>query len=422
MLFVYLERHVAGAAILAKPNCVAGKFCLARVRVLRAYAGMNVNRRHVLMSASGLLAGACAQSPVQPIATLRPSFPGAPLKISEDRLMRMTVCTRPFRPAGPRIEREMFGEKTVVHNYGHGGSGWSLSWGCAEDAVALTQPGETTHAAVIGAGVIGLTTALRLIQTGANVTIYAKDLPRETRSARATGVWSPSSRIGLRSAVSEGFGDTWERWARSSYQTHQHYIGSLGAPVEYVPFYSLRSHTPPPGSAAQRDFLHLSRRVRNMMPRGRSLSDDAHAFPVASAWRSLDMAFNIAAYTDRLVRDFLAMGGRMVRKSFTDRAEVLALPESLIMNCTGYGAKTLWGAEDLAPVRGQINWMPPQPEARYGLYHEDVYVLSRGDGVIVQYTGPNDDYGYGIEDETPDRDEMRRAVATVEPLFSAALA
>lgn len=112
----------------------------------------------------------------------------------------------------------------------------------------------------------------------------------------------------------------------------------------------------------------------------------------------------------------------MVRKSFTDRAEVLALPESLIMNCTGYGAKTLWGAEDLAPVRGQINWMPPQPQARYGLYHEDVYVLSRGDGVIVQYTGPNDDYGYGIEDEAPDRDEMRRAVATVEPLFSAALA
>ena len=107
-----------------------------------------------------------------------------------------------------------------------------------------------------------------------------------------------------------------------------------------------------------------------------------------------------------------------MRRSFTDRAEVLALPERLIMNCTGYGAKALWGADDLVPVRGQINWMPPQPEARYGLYYEQVYVLSRGDGLVVQYTGPNEDYGYGIADERPDRDEMRRAVATVGALFS----
>lgn len=378
---------------------------------------MNLNRRHVLLSSSALVAAACAQTPDQATTSTKSQLPGAPLKISADRVTRITVCTRPFRPAGPRIERELFGEKTVVHNYGHGGSGWSLSWGCAEEAVTLAQSDQPTRAAVIGAGVIGLTTALRLIQTGAAVTIYAEDLPRETRSARATGVWSPSSRIALHSAASDGFADNWERWARASYQTHQSYIGSLGAPVEYVPFYSLRSHDPAPGTAARRNFLHLSRRLRDMIPRGQSLPQDSHTFPVASAWRSTDMAFNIAAYTDRLVRDFLAMGGRLVRRSFADKSEILDLPESLIMNCTGYGAKALWGADDLAPVRGQINWMPPQPDARYGLYYEDVYVLSRGDGVIVQYTGPNDDFGFGIEDETPDQDEMRRALATVAPLF-----
>lgn len=372
------------------------------------------------MSASGLLVGACVQAPVQVPPPSRPHLPGAPLKISEDRLMRITVCSRPFRPAGPRIERERFGEKTVIHNYGHGGSGWSLSWGCAEHAVALTEPQDRKATAVIGAGVIGLTTALRLAQTGAAVTIYAKDLPRETRSARATGVWSPSSRIGLRSEVPDGFGDRWERWSRTAYQTHQHYIGSVGAPVAFVPFYSLRSHDPVPGSAQSHDFLHLSRRLNDIVPRGRSVPAQDHAFPVASAWASLDMAFNIAAYTDRMVRDFLAMGGRLVRKSFIDKADILALPEPLIMNCTGYGAKALWGADDLIPVRGQINWMPPQPEARYGLYYKDVYVLSRGDGLIIQYTGPNDDFGYGIEDETPDREEMRHAVATVGSLFERA--
>ena len=99
------------------------------------------------------------------------------------------------------------------------------------------------------------------------------------------------------------------------------------------------------------------------------------------------------------------------------RGEALRLAEPVLVNCTGYGAKALWGADELVPVRGQINWMPAQPNAGYGLYFQDVYVLSRGDGLVVQYTGPTDDYGYGVDDETPDPDEMRRAVRTVAPLF-----
>ena len=364
-----------------------------------------------------MLAGACVQVPAPAPEAPAPLYPKAPLKVSESRLMRITVCTRPFRPAGPRIEAEAFGDKRVVHNYGHGGSGWSLSWACAQEAAALAQPVRGQSIAVIGAGVIGLTTALRLAESGAAVTIYAKDLPHETRSARATGVWSPSSRIALGSKVADGFDDRWRGWARTSYLTHQRYVGTLGQPVDVIPFYSLRSHTPPPREWASHDFLHLGRRMNDIWFGSQTLPDEAHQFPVASARRGADMVFNIAAYTDRLVRDFLSLGGRMIRQSFSDRAQVLALPESVIMNCTGYGAKTLWGAEELVPVRGQINWMPPQPEARYGLYYEDVYVLSRGDGVVVQYTGPNEDYGYGIEDETPDREEMRRAVETVGSLF-----
>ena len=49
------------------------------------------------------------------------------------------VCTRPFRGAGPRIETERLDHKTIVHNYGHGGSGWSLSWGSSAFAVRLAR-------------------------------------------------------------------------------------------------------------------------------------------------------------------------------------------------------------------------------------------------------------------------------------------
>src|SRR5215510_7894353 len=53
----------------------------------------------------------------------------APLRASTDRIFDITVCLRPFRAAGPRLETERIRDTLVVHNYGHGGSGWSLSWG-----------------------------------------------------------------------------------------------------------------------------------------------------------------------------------------------------------------------------------------------------------------------------------------------------
>ena len=48
-------------------------------------------------------------------------------------------CTRPFRAQGPRIEPERLAGKTVIHNYGHGGSGFTVSWGCAEEVARLAR-------------------------------------------------------------------------------------------------------------------------------------------------------------------------------------------------------------------------------------------------------------------------------------------
>ena len=43
-----------------------------------------------------------------------------PVLARPDRMFRVTVCLRPFRAAGPRIEAEWIDAKYVVHNYGHG--------------------------------------------------------------------------------------------------------------------------------------------------------------------------------------------------------------------------------------------------------------------------------------------------------------
>ena len=68
----------------------------------------------------------------------------APIRASADRLIDISVCTRPFRAQGPRIETEQRFGKTIVHHYGHGGSGVTLAWGCAEEVVALLRTDPTS--------------------------------------------------------------------------------------------------------------------------------------------------------------------------------------------------------------------------------------------------------------------------------------
>ena len=55
-----------------------------------------------------------------------------------DGVLRERVGLRPFRKSGVRLEKEKLGDgRTVIHNYGHGGSGFTLSWGCAEEVVEV---------------------------------------------------------------------------------------------------------------------------------------------------------------------------------------------------------------------------------------------------------------------------------------------
>ena len=62
------------------------------------------------------------------------------LEIGKPRVLDERVGLRPFRKSGVRLQCEKLGDsRTVIHNYGHGGSGFTLSWGCAEGAVAFTN-------------------------------------------------------------------------------------------------------------------------------------------------------------------------------------------------------------------------------------------------------------------------------------------
>jgi D-amino-acid oxidase len=62
------------------------------------------------------------------------------LDIDNPHVLAERVGFRPFRKSGVRLERDRLSDgRTVVHNYGHGGSGFTLSWGCAENVLRLAR-------------------------------------------------------------------------------------------------------------------------------------------------------------------------------------------------------------------------------------------------------------------------------------------
>ncbi len=64
------------------------------------------------------------------------------LKIEKPDVLSERVGLRPFRKSGVRLERGCLRDgRTVVHNYGHGGSGFTLSWGCANAVLELASSG-----------------------------------------------------------------------------------------------------------------------------------------------------------------------------------------------------------------------------------------------------------------------------------------
>jgi glycine/D-amino acid oxidase-like deaminating enzyme len=395
--------------------------------------------RRSFLRGSGALTGlgvvglaGCAKHVVAPPAATAPALPFydavgpiIPIRAEVDRIFRITVCLRPFRPAGPRLDVERVGDKIVVHNYGHGGSGWSLSWGSADVVVrkALEAAGGSKEAAVIGCGALGLTAAITAQRAGLRATIYAKERPPFVRSSRATGSWTPDSRIALTSAAAPEFAVQWEAMARTSFAMYQSYLGMPGTPVEWTDRYSLwdGERGGARGQAQQKDrhdFAHYQDRIADITPRSREIPAGMHPFPTKYVWRSTSLTFNIADYSRQLMNDFMIAGGAIETREFHSPQEVAAVPQRVIINCTGYGARQLWADESIVPVRGQIAWLIPQEGVHYGLNYKDLYVLARRDGIVIQPNPQGEETGWNDTNEQPDREAAETGVKELQELYS----
>ncbi len=364
-------------------------------------------------------AAAPATPPPSPVARLASGIAEiAPVRASVDRITGVYVCTRPFRAAGPRIEAERLDHKTIVHNYGHGGAGWSLSWGSGTLAVRLALDTGAREIGVIGCGALGLTSAILAQRAGLSVRIYAKALPPDVYSMRASGVWSPESRI-CDAAHGDAFGDRWEEMTRTSFRMYQTLLGLPGKPIEWIDGYSLSDVPWNEVDTAVRDepeYPPLHARVRDLTPRGVDLAPGTHPFPQAYARRYTTMMFNISTYARMLLAEFREAGGRIEVREFHEPRELMKLPEHTLINATGYGARALFKDESIVPVRGQTARLIPQPEVSYGLYLVNLSMVPRSDGLLVQVLG--DAGNYNNADTTPDRAASEAAVRQLADLVA----
>ena len=98
----------------------------------------------------------------------------------------------------------------------------------------------------------------------------------------------------------------------------------------------------------------------------------------------------------------------------------MSLDEPLIANCTGLGSRALFGDETMTPIKGQLTFLPPQPELDYSLEGSPpgggrIGILPRADGIALGHVMERGDWSLEpIQEEIAERlDRATRLVAAM---------
>jgi glycine/D-amino acid oxidase-like deaminating enzyme len=361
---------------------------------------MRLSRRSLLGLTPAFLAACSPRTRKPPIARV---------KVSPERVIRTIVGLRPFRPSGFVVRGEKLNAKTVIHNYGHGGAGITLSWGTAQLACEEAKNLETRECAVIGCGVVGLATARVLQQRGYTVTIYAKAMPPDTTSNVAGGLWDPVT-LYDRDRVTPEFQRQFGEAGRFAFRRYQSLTGADYG-VRWMPLYRLSDEAPRQPSSPGSPYSAID----VLFPESKQLTESENPFATKYAFRRQSMLIEPAVYLAALQRDFYIAGGKIVMREFPDVQALLTLRENLIFNCTGLGARTLFNDQELIPVRGQLSFLLPQPEIDYMTVGPgDIYMFPRRDGILLGGT-----HERGDSNLEPDPASTSRILRESAALFKA---
>jgi D-amino-acid oxidase len=353
-----------------------------------------MKRREFLEAASGaviagMAAGCAVRKTTAGVITPRP-LP-VPLnlalpRISWERVIRTTVGLRPHRDSGFVLKAEKFDEKTVIHDYGFGGAGMSLAWGCGAIAAGMALEHTERRVAVLGCGSPGLTVARQLQRRGFEVTIYTMAVPPDTTSNMSLAGFTPATALISPDRRTPAWDAQFREAAEISYRQLQLLAGAPGYGVYWIDSYNATDDPNPPGGGAEDDLL--PDRLRPGRDR-EVLGPGEHPFPAKYAIRSSALSIEPSIYLEALLRDFVLFGGKIVIRKFDTPRDLMPLGESIVVNCTGLGSKTLFNDDELVPIKGQLSVCVPQPEVNYRASYRmpDTGIVAsinpRSDGVVV---------------------------------------
>jgi glycine/D-amino acid oxidase-like deaminating enzyme len=318
--------------------------------------------------------------------------------IAEDRIIRTVAGLRPYRASGFVVRAEALGDKRLVHNYGHGGAGITLSWGSSRLAVDLGLQGHQGPVAVIGAGALGLTAARLVQEAGFPVAVYAKALPPETTSDIAGGQIAPFGHY-RRDAVTPAWQAQFAAAMAYSWRRFQIMVGEDYG-IRWLPTYEAADGE---GAGALAAYYP----ARTVLGRGE------HPFNADRVARFSTMYVEPGRFLRQLTRDIQLAGGRFSVRDFATPADIALLPERLILNCTGLGARDLFGDGELTPIRGQLAILLPDPAIDYATTVGNGYMFPRSDGLVLGGT-----YERGVDKALPEPDDIARIVARHRAFFA----
>lgn len=360
-----------------------------------------MNRRHLLKTGTlgsiGFALGGCATRTPRPAAAAATSGPPrqrvrlTPLRVAPELIIRSTVGLRPHRPHGFVLRAEKLGEKLLVHNYGHGGAGWSLSWGTGTMAADIVREAGHRRAAVIGSGIVGITCARLLQKRGIRTTIYTAALPPDTTSNMAEAAFTPTSGlIDFTQRTPE-----WDAQFRQAVEIAYRQWQLLANPNMGVSWVDNYAPTETAESRGGNTLLPESVQGSRIV-----LGPGEHPFGSTYAIQRREMRFEPNVALDALLRDFMIFGGRVEIRRFTGKDQLAILDEPAVVNCTGLGSKELVGDAEIMPLKGQLHVLAPQEGVDYsttGGLKVDMaspggflYMMPRRDGIVLGGTSESD--------------------------------